>query len=186
MTIPKLIKIAEKQDWNVTKEDFCNDGEGYSFRKYSDAGQDFGFSIESKKDGKQSPETLLMNLEDYIENFEPASEALLWVDSDGHGINGAPHELEDVIADMKQCREMMRELLSAWKAAMNGKKETEKKTFTIYRTVRIDGEYDPSRTSLEEALDTAVNKVINDARAHTHTIEEGVRICDIEDCGENE
>lgn len=61
-----------------------------------------------------------------------------------------------------------------------------KKIMTVYRTVRIDLEYDPARTDIDSAREQAVEKVFSDARAHIHTAENGVRITDITDCGENE
>lgn len=58
--------------------------------------------------------------------------------------------------------------------------------FTIYRTIRIDGQYDDTRhEDVNGAVEEAVAKVLNDARSHTHTIEDGIEITDITDCGES-
>lgn len=60
-----------------------------------------------------------------------------------------------------------------------------KKPFTIYRTIRIDGEFDTRKCdSADEAVEAAVAKILNDARAHRHTIEDGIEVTDITDCGE--
>ena len=60
-----------------------------------------------------------------------------------------------------------------------------KQPFTVYRTIRIDGQFDTEKTeTAEEAIDIAVTKVIDDALAHTHTVENGVEISDIINCGE--
>lgn len=60
-----------------------------------------------------------------------------------------------------------------------------KKPFTIYRTIRIDGEYDTAKVnSANDALETAIAKALNDARSHTYTVEDGVEVSDITDCGE--
>lgn len=60
------------------------------------------------------------------------------------------------------------------------------KLMTIYRTVRIDLEWDPKKTDIDSAREQAVAKVFSDARAHMHTVENGVLITDITDCGEQE
>ena len=58
--------------------------------------------------------------------------------------------------------------------------------FVTYRTVRIEGKYDPSKQQTrEKAIESAVTKVIADARSHTHTIEDGVKIIGIADWTEN-
>ena len=60
-----------------------------------------------------------------------------------------------------------------------------KSPFTIYRIIRIDGEFNPERMSTEEAFDYAITKVVSDAKAHMHTIENGLQITGIQDCGES-
>ena len=60
-----------------------------------------------------------------------------------------------------------------------------KKLFTIYRTIRIDVEYDTEKlTDPNDAEAIAAQKVISDVQAHMHTIENGVQIVDIYDCGD--
>lgn len=56
-------------------------------------------------------------------------------------------------------------------------------TFTIYRVIRIDAEYNPDRTTRENAEETAVDKVIADANAHLHTVEDGTQVTSVENCG---
>ena len=60
-----------------------------------------------------------------------------------------------------------------------------KQPFTVYHTIRIDGEFDTSRhEDATEAVSCAIRQVISDALSHSHTIEEGITISDITDCGE--
>lgn len=60
-----------------------------------------------------------------------------------------------------------------------------KKPFTIYRIIRIDGTYDDARGQNEQEItDEATQKVIADCNSHNHTIENGIEIEDITDCGE--
>ena len=177
-TIKDLIKIAEDLGWNMEKEDYGDERRGYCLSQYSSACQDFFFSIESGIQKHESAETLIQSLEDYIEGYSPFEEAQLWI-KDGHGQNGAPDDPMDVIKDMEECKQMMQELLSAWK-------EDKKQSFTIYRIIRIDGQFDTSKNdSVDDAVEAAVNKVINDALAHRHTIEDGIEITDVTDCGES-
>lgn len=61
-----------------------------------------------------------------------------------------------------------------------------KQPFTIYRVIRIDGQFDTDRQEgAETAVERAVQKVIEDAMSHSHTIEDGVEVTDITDCGES-
>lgn len=171
-TIDNIISIAESLDWKVEKEASNNGKHELCFQKYSPAGQDFSFNVSGTDGDDIVNETM-----SYIDTYDPYEEAQLWI-RDGHGQNGAPDDPEDVVADMEECKTMMQKLVEAW----NG---VEKKTAVIYRTIRIDYEYDPTRQSAEEAAEYATSKVVSDAIAHTHTIENGLRITDITDCGES-
>lgn len=58
--------------------------------------------------------------------------------------------------------------------------------FTIYRTIRIDGQFDTSKyDGVDDIVAAAVQKVIEDTLAHIHTVEDGVEITDVTDCGES-
>ena len=61
------------------------------------------------------------------------------------------------------------------------------KSFTTYITVRIDGQYDPSRIDMEEAIETAVDRVIAEAQSNAEFDgdDEGLEITDIVNCGKN-
>ena len=181
LTIDKLIKIAESLNWKTKPCSFAGNEKGYEISKYSPAGQDFIISIKSTNGGKENHQTLIDNLDHYINSYDPSEEALLWVGPDGHGKNGAPHELKDIITDMEACLGMMKELLQAWKGT-DGKTPA---PFTVYRIIRIDGQFDTDKhESVDQAVENAIAKVINDAMAHSHTIEDGIQITDVTDCGE--
>ena len=60
-----------------------------------------------------------------------------------------------------------------------------KKNISIYIVVRIDATYDSNRMDAEEAKEASAIKVIHDAMAHTGTIEDGLQITDITNCGES-
>ena len=56
---------------------------------------------------------------------------------------------------------------------------------TTYVTLRIDYE-DDGRFGSYEAEAIAADMVVNNALAHIHTIEDGIRIENIENCGVNQ
>ena len=103
-TIKNLIKIAEQNDWKVYV-----DGNDYDFSKYSDYGQDFHVILTA-----ESADELVARLDRFVQNFDISEEAYLWLDSSGHGRNGAPYEMVDVYKDMEDCLEMTEELLHHW------------------------------------------------------------------------
>lgn len=47
--------------------------------------------------------------EDY-ENFDPDSETMLWVGEDGHGINGAPYHISDIVSEFEELDKELGEL----------------------------------------------------------------------------
>jgi hypothetical protein len=54
---------------------------------------------------------------------------------------------------------------------------------TTYITIRIDYSFDPSRTDPDSAREQAESKAVEDALSHIHTIENGLRIENISNCG---
>ena len=120
--IDAITKVAEDNGWSVfveevtrwnsetRKSESIGDVVSFEFRQRSEADQDFSFSVEMT-DG--DVETLIEKMSDYYEGYDPDEEAMLWAGPDGHGKNGAPYRLSDIIKDMEQCEEMVRDLLYA-------------------------------------------------------------------------
>lgn len=77
-----------------------SNGNQYScdIQKYSPAGQDCSFTLDMEKDNPSSVEKALDEL---YENYDPEAETMLWIGPDGHGKNGAPYHLSDVLKDME-------------------------------------------------------------------------------------
>jgi len=98
--VNKIVKIAEKLDWNVNIDN--NDLE---FTKYSPAGQEFNFRVDG-----EDLEEVTQNINERCENFDCSEEAYLWLDDSGHGTNGAPYDMKDLYEDMEECLTMMEEL----------------------------------------------------------------------------
>ncbi len=82
----------------------------FEFYKFSPAGQDFGFSI-GMEDNKLA--NLVSNMEDYYNGFDADEETYLWLDRNGHGKNGAPYRMRDVLDDMEAVEDMIGKLLGA-------------------------------------------------------------------------
>lgn len=107
--INRIIEIAESQGFSVGIAIEENEVE-FAFSQYTDFGQDFNFEATMKD---YNIYTLIKSVNDYYEGYDPDAEALLWVGPDGHGKNGAPYRLTDVVKDMEQCEQMVNNLLDA-------------------------------------------------------------------------
>lgn len=108
----KIISIADKNGWSTYIEDETEDYVIFDFGRYSPAGQDFHISVELEG---ENPESLLMSILDTYSDFDVSYESYLWLDSGGHGKNGAPYDMKDVYEDMEACQEMILELYNAFK-----------------------------------------------------------------------
>lgn len=80
----------------------------YHFGRYSPAGQDFGFTI----DPGGSIMDLIHALYEYWDAYDVSYETFIWLDSSGHGGNGAPYDMRDCYDDMEICRGYIHELYS--------------------------------------------------------------------------
>lgn len=105
--IDKITAIAEGKGWNVTTEE-NGDVVEYTFSQYTDFGQDFSF-IAELTDG--NIDTLIEEIDNYYESYDPDEEASLWIGPDGHGTNGAPYRISDIVKDMEEAESMVKDLL---------------------------------------------------------------------------
>lgn len=70
----------------------------------SPEGQDVFCEIElDTKANAARIKELVRELQCYADNFDPDEEAALWIGPDGHGKNGAPYHIRDLIEDMDWC-----------------------------------------------------------------------------------
>ena len=102
--------LSEKQIEKIEELGFIvrrdEDDGMYRFSKGSSAGQDFFFEVEPGEDLFDLSE----NVYRYYESYDVSEETALWIDSTGHGKNGAPHDIEDIVADMKECEQFILDL----------------------------------------------------------------------------
>ena len=58
-------------------------------------------------------DSLIGSIKKYYDNFDVDEEAYLWLDETGHGKNGAPYRMKDVVKDMEEAEKMIDRLLDA-------------------------------------------------------------------------
>ena len=109
--INTVLGCAENSGWHVYVYDYpTKDEVMFEFSKFTPAGHDFSFSA-TMQDG--SLDSLIRELEDYYVGFDPDEEAYLWLDESGHGRNGAPYRMKDVLEDMEAACDMVADLFEA-------------------------------------------------------------------------
>lgn len=104
MKFKKIISIAEKNGWTVHISEIENKCVQFEFSQFTPAGQDFNFSAELRD---RNPQTLVESIKEYYESFDPDAEACIWIGDDGHGKNGAPYHIKDIVDDMIAAEEMV-------------------------------------------------------------------------------
>lgn len=105
MTRKQIEKAAEEAGWNVTIGKREDGGYYIAFQMYTDCGQDVNESFYVQK-----LEDIKSEVYDRYQNFDPSEEAALWIDESGHGKNGAPHDMEDILDDMKEVEKALENL----------------------------------------------------------------------------
>lgn len=108
----KITEIAEILGWGVDFSEPQNGKTDVNFAKYTSYGQDFNFSVELEDDDM---EAFIDNIHEYYENFDVDEEAYIWIGSDGHGKNGAPYHIADIVKDMEEAEVMMADLYEAFR-----------------------------------------------------------------------
>lgn len=110
-SIDTVIRCGETNGWNVCADAGQKKGMViFEFSKFTLAGQDFSFTATMK--GKDL-DSLITDMEDYYEGFDVDEETYLWLDNSGHGKNGAPYRMRDVLEDMEAAEKMVENLLDA-------------------------------------------------------------------------
>lgn len=108
----RIDEIANDNDWKVTF--YEQDGnEDIEFEGTTSIGQDLIVNVwDESFDSLSDVEDALWH---YAEDFDPDEEAYKWLGSDGHGINGAPYHMADVLEDMEDAKQMIYDLSDAFK-----------------------------------------------------------------------
>ena len=108
--IQKVTEISQSKGWSISVDDKIKSNIQFDFQRYTNYGQDFNFSAEMKC---EDIDTLIADMEQYFEGFDPDYEAYLWIGNDGHGKNGAPYHIKDIVSDMEEAEKQIHDLLEA-------------------------------------------------------------------------
>jgi hypothetical protein len=101
MKLQDLFNQAEKLNWS------CKEYEDYvSFTIYSPKEQEHYHEITLKhlENGDVDFHSFIEELYECAEGYDVEENTMLWVDDEGHGKNGAPYHLKDVLKDMEWCK----------------------------------------------------------------------------------
>lgn len=103
----QIERVAEELGWKTTfikqKDDWY-----VEFNNYTSIGQNVIVPVNAFR-LYDVPEGVRICYED----FDVSEETALWIGSDGHGKNGAPHHIEDILNDMKEAEQMIYDLAIA-------------------------------------------------------------------------
>lgn len=102
--IRKVTDIAQEKGWSISVEDENKTSIQFEFQRYTKYGQDFNFNADMQD---EDINTLIAGMKRYYEDFDPDYEAYLWIGDDGHGRNGAPYHIKDIVSDMEEAEEQI-------------------------------------------------------------------------------
>lgn len=106
-----LIDVIEDVGFSVRETEGC-----ISLQIFSPAGQDC--NLEFDKDECRDFDAFADEIYDRYENYDVSAETMLWLDSEGHGKNGAPYEMKAVLKDMEWFENKLFELYRAVKGVI--------------------------------------------------------------------
>jgi len=108
-TFKDIVNAAENVGWNVTdaRESGFTVDEGitqFEFGKYSPAGEDFSFTVES-----DCPEGMVDEINAYSADFDKEDHIKMWIGAGEHGTDGVP-SIKEIVKDADAIEDMLREL----------------------------------------------------------------------------
>lgn len=113
--IQQITAVAASLGWEVKTDIQQKKRVEFEFQRYTKMGQDFFFTVGMKGNDTDS---LISEIEDYYEGFDPDYEAYLWIGTDGHGRNGAPYHIKDIVSDMEDAEAMIKTLYETLKTTL--------------------------------------------------------------------
>lgn len=107
MTREQIKEISNDKGWSVH---FSEQGDDIvvEFETYTSFGQDFIVPIVVK-----SLDDVQEELQNYYDAFDVDEQTSLWIGPDGHGKNGAPYHISDIVKDMEEAEVMIEDLAIA-------------------------------------------------------------------------
>lgn len=102
----QIISIAEQEEW--TPIVYRQEGVYYAELSIrTPAGEDFCITVDfTPGTAKGFTEAL----DKYVENFDVDEETYIWLGADGHGCNGAPYHIKDILQDKEWSLNKMKAL----------------------------------------------------------------------------
>lgn len=110
--IQQITVVAASLGWEVKTDIQKKKRVEFEFQRYTKMGQDFFFTVGMKDNDTGS---LISEIEDYYESFDPNYEAYLWIGTDGHGRSGAPYHIKDIVSDMEDAEAKIKTLYETLK-----------------------------------------------------------------------
>lgn len=117
MDFEKLVDKAEKIGWTV-----YIDEDGWDFRQYSPAGEDFSFFV-SKSD-VHSEEDMVREVRSYANGFDTDGHVQMWLECRRNGVSGVP-DLKTLTKDADDIKLMLNKLASAMENVLKGESDDE-------------------------------------------------------------
>ncbi len=151
--VDRVTEIVEKDDWSVDNLDENYDNIDLHFSKYSSHGQDFGFYIDYDSGDIDG---FISSIEAYYKSYDPSEKASIWIGDDGHGKNGAPYDIQDLLDDMKECKENIKSLIDLLKQELKGVKIPKPITYRRYSEQLYN-----IRTEVKEAIKATLRDICN-------------------------
>lgn len=112
MDLERLKEIIEENGWTIEEVSFGGNDKGLELFKYSPAGEDFSFVVNSADD----PNEIIKNIFEYEDEYDPNEHMSIWVENAGQ--NGTP-DLMTLAEDAKDIGKMIEELADAIRAEQN-------------------------------------------------------------------
>jgi len=113
--IQQITAVAASLGWEVKTDIQQKKRVEFEFQRYTKMGQDFFFTVSMKGNDTDS---LISEIEDYYDSFDPDYEAYLWIGTDGHDRNGAPYHIKDIVSDMEDAEAMIKTLYETLKTTL--------------------------------------------------------------------
>lgn len=144
--IQEILDKIEELGWVITDE-----GNNYLLSKFSPAGQDFNVIVTKSDDVNK----FIENIYEAYENYDVSEEVRLWIDDFGHGKNGAPYEIKDLVEDMEWCKQAIYDL---WHELSGNRKKLTKLFEELNTSITPSEDFSKDLEITKEVVDKEVPK----------------------------
>lgn len=109
----KISRIVRDTSWSSAR---VEDKTCVEFSTNTIFGHDFSFVIRVGEDDDLFD--IADRIKENIDGFDVDYEAYLWIGYDGHGKNGAPYHIKDIVSEMEDARDSMEELAQVFEKSV--------------------------------------------------------------------